>query len=269
MTRSELIHTIKSKKSCLSVGLDVDKDRIPEFLKRESKDPVFEFNKQIIDSTHDICVCYKLNIAFYEAFGAEGWTSLSRTLDYIPSDIFTIADAKRGDIGNTSRMYAQAFFEQYNFDAITVAPYMGADSVQPFLEFDDKWVVLLALTSNRGSQDFQYFSNEANELLYQKVISTSQTWGDSGQMMYVVGATHPQELREIRASLPHHFLLIPGVGAQGGTVEEVMQAASVNGDCNLLINSSRGIIYAGDDRNFPEKARKSALELQSEMVRFL
>ena len=256
MTRSDLIKQIYAKKSCLSVGLDVDKERIPDFLVDDFTDPVFEFNKRIIDSTQDLCVCYKLNIAFYESLGVEGWKTLARTLDYIPSDIFTIADAKRGDIGNTSRMYARTFFEQYNFDAITVAPYMGGDSVQPFLEFENKWVILLALTSNPGSQDFQHFTNTANEVLYQKVITTSKSWAGNDQLMYVVGATHPDKLRKIRKILPHHFLLIPGVGAQGGTVDEVMNAASVMDECNLLINSSRGILYAGDGQDFDETARQ-------------
>lgn len=269
MTKKELTDQIYRKKSCLSIGLDVDIDRIPSSLIENYDDPVFEFNKQIIDHTMDLCVCYKLNIAFYESIGVEGWNSLAKTLDYIPADIFTIADAKRGDIGNTSKMYARTFFDRFNFDAITVAPYMGVDSVEPFLEFDEKWVILLALTSNMGSQDFQHHTDNNGEALYQKVIRESQSWADSERMMYVVGANHPEKLKEIRSFVPHHFLLIPGVGAQGGTVEEVMDAAHVTDECGLLINSSRGVIYAGDGKGFAVGAREAALKLQQKMSPFL
>jgi len=269
MTRELLIDQIYAKKSCLSIGLDVDVRKIPQFLIEQYEDPVYEFNRRIIDYTSDLCVCYKMNIAFYESRGVEGWNSLAKTLEYIPSDIFTIADAKRGDIGNTSRMYARAFFDHYDFDSITVAPYMGSDSVQPFLEFDGKWAVLLALTSNPGSKDFQYFTNESGETLYQKVIRESRNWAGSDRMMYVVGATHPKKLKEIRESIPHHFLLIPGVGAQGGTVTEVMEAAHVPSECGLLINSSRGVIYAGEGKDFAEQSRAAALELQRDMAAFL
>ncbi len=269
MTRKTLIDQIYAKKSCLSIGLDADIKKIPSFLIDQYEDPVFEFNRQIIDYTKDLCVCYKMNIAFYESRGVEGWNSLAKTLKYIPSDIFTIADAKRGDIGNTSKMYARTFFDHFDFDSVTVAPYMGSDSVEPFLEFKGKWVVLLALTSNPGSKDFQYFTSENGEALYQRVIRESQTWAGSDHMMYVVGATHPEKLREIRNSVRHHFLLIPGVGAQGGTVTEVMNAAHIPSECGLLINSSRGIIYAGEGKNFAEQSRKAALELQRDMVEFL
>lgn len=269
MTKKELTDQIYRKKSCLSIGLDVDINRIPESLIEKYDDPVFEFNKQIIDHTMDLCVCYKLNIAFYESIGVEGWASLAKTLNYIPADIFTIADAKRGDIGNTSKMYARTFFDRMDFDSITVAPYMGVDSVEPFLEFDEKWVILLALTSNVGSQDFQHHTDPNGETLYQKVIRESQTWADANRMMYVVGATHPEKLKEIRMLVPRHFLLIPGVGAQGGTVEEVMEVAHVPDECGLLINSSRGVIYAGDDEDFAVKAREAAYQLQQQMAPFL
>lgn len=269
MTKAELSRNIYAKKSCLAIGLDVDVERIPRHLTEQYEDPVFEFNKQIIDRTHDLCVCYKLNIAFYESQGLVGWTSLARTLEYIPRDIFTIADAKRGDIGNTSRMYAKTFFELHDFDSITASPYMGVDSIRPFLDFPEKWVILLALTSNEGSEDFQYHTDARGEKLYEKVIRVSQTWGDEQRMMYVVGATHPRQLAEIRQSIPGHFLLIPGVGAQGGSVQEVMDAAYVPGDCGLLINSSRGVIYAGDGEDFADKARKSARILQEQMAPYL
>lgn len=269
MTKADLIDLIYTRKSCLSIGLDVDINLIPDHLIQQFDDPVFEFNKQIIDHTKDLCVCYKLNIAFYESRGVEGWTSLARTLEYIPKDIFTIADAKRGDIGNTSRMYAQTFFERYHFDSVTVSPYMGVDSVLPFLENRDKWVILLALTSNKGSNDFQHHTDPDGVPLYLEVIRTSQTWEGSDRIMYVVGATHPGHLAEIRKSIPDQFLLIPGVGAQGGSVEEVMKAAHVPGTCGLLINSSRGIIYAGKGEDFAADARKEAYILQQKMEEFL
>ena len=230
----------------------------------ELEDPVFEFNKQIIDATKDLCVSYKPNIAFYESLGVSGWVSLQKTLDYIPKNIFTIADAKRGDIGNTSNMYARAFFEKMNFDSVTVAPYMGSDSVTPFLEFKDKWAIVLALTSNKGGLDFQKIENKNGKQLFEQVLETSQNWGTDKNMMYVVGATRAKQFSEIRAIIPNHFLLVPGVGAQGGSVEEVAKYG-MNADCGLLVNSSRGIIYASSDIDFAEKAREEAEKLQHKM----
>lgn len=266
MTKEQLIAEIKRKKSFLCVGLDTDITKIPEHLLRE-EDPIFEFNKQIIDATKDLCVAYKPNTAFYETMGAKGWESLQKTIDYIPKDIFTIADAKRGDIGNTSKMYAKAFFENLNFDSVTVAPYMGEDSVVPFLEFENKWVILLALTSNKGADDFQFFK-ENDQRLFEKVLEQSKKWGNSENLMYVVGATRPEMFTEIRKVVPDNFLLVPGVGAQGGSLKEVCKYG-MNKDIGLLINSSRGIIYAGNDTNFAEEARKSALQIQKEMATLL
>ena len=263
MNKKELIDQIRIKKSFLSIGLDTDISKIPKFL-LEFEDPVFEFNKRIIDSTKDLCVAYKPNIAFYEAMGAKGWESLKKTVDYIPKDIFTIADAKRGDIGNTSNMYARAFFEKMNFDSVTVAPYMGSDSVTPFLEFKDKWAIVLALTSNKGGLDFQKIENKNGKQLFEQVLETSQNWGTDKNMMYVVGATRAEQLSEIRAIIPNHFLLVPGVGAQGGSLEEVAKYG-MNADCGLLVNSSRGIIYASSDIDFAEKAREEAEKLQHKM----
>jgi orotidine-5'-phosphate decarboxylase len=262
MNKEELINQIKEKQSFLCIGLDTDITKIPQHLLKE-EDPIFEFNKQVIDATKDLCVAYKPNIAFYESLGAKGWESLQKTIDYIPSTIFSIADAKRGDIGNTSKMYAKAFFDTLNFDSITVAPYMGEDSVVPFLDFNNKWVILLALTSNKGADDFQFFSNEKEEL-YKKVLKQSQKWGDDENLMYVVGATRPEMFKEIRNIAPDNFLLVPGVGAQGGSLTEVCKYG-LNKDCGLLVNSSRGIIYAGNDNNFAESARKAALKIQKEM----
>jgi orotidine-5'-phosphate decarboxylase len=263
MNREDLVHQIKSKRSFLCIGLDTDIKKIPTHL-LELEDPVFEFNKQIIDATKDLCVSYKPNIAFYESLGVSGWVSLQKTLDYIPKNIFTIADAKRGDIGNTSNMYARAFFEKMNFDSVTVAPYMGADSVTPFLEFKDKWAIVLALTSNKGGLDFQKIENKNGKQLFEQVLETSQNWGTDKNMMYVVGATRAEQLSEIRAIIPNHFLLVPGVGAQGGSVEEVAKYG-MNADCGLLVNSSRGIIYASSDIDFAEKAREEAEKLQHKM----
>jgi orotidine-5'-phosphate decarboxylase len=220
MNREELIRQIKSKRSFLCVGLDTDIKKIPNHL-LDSDDPVFEFNKQIIDSTKDLCVAYKPNIAFYESLGVSGWNSLQKTLDYIPEDFFTIADAKRGDIGNTSNMYARAFFENMNFDSVTVAPYMGSDSVTPFLEFEDKWAIVLALTSNKGGLDFQKIEDKNGKQLFEQVLETSKSWGTDRNMMYVVGATRSEQLSEIRKIIPNHFLLVPGVGAQGGSLQDV------------------------------------------------
>jgi len=264
MTKKELISQIKQKQSFLCVGLDTDIKKIPTHL-LDLEDPIFEFNKHIIDATKDFCVAYKPNIAFYESRGVSGWNSLQTTLDYIPNDIFTIADAKRGDIGNTSDMYARAFFENMNFDAVTVAPYMGSDSVTPFLEFYGKWAILLALTSNKGGLDFQTFKNENGKQLFEQVLEISQTWGTDENMMYVVGATRTEQLSEIREIIPNHFLLVPGVGAQGGNLQEVAKYG-MNKDCGLLVNSSRGIIYAGNGTDFAEKAGNEAQKLQQQMA---
>jgi orotidine-5'-phosphate decarboxylase len=263
MNKKQLINQIKQKQSFLCVGLDADITKIPKHLLKE-KDPIFEFNKQIIDATKDICVAYKPNTAFYESLGAKGWESLQKTIDYIPKDIFTIADAKRGDIGNTSKMYAKAFLETLDFDSVTVAPYMGSDSVEPFLEIKNKWVILLALTSNKGADDFQFFAN-GEEQLFEKVLRQSKKWGNDENLMYVVGATRPEMFKEIRAIVPDSFLLVPGVGAQGGSLAEVCKYG-MNTDCGLLVNSSRGIIYAGNGENFAEAARNSALDIQKEMA---
>ena len=262
MNKEELINQIRLKQSFLCIGLDTDRSKIPQHLLKE-EDPVFEFNKQIIDATKDLCVAYKPNIAFYESLGSKGWDSLQKTIAYIPSTIFTIADAKRGDIGNTSKMYAKAFFETLNFDSITVAPYMGEDSVTPFLGFEKKWVILLALTSNKGAEDFQFFGNE-KEQLFEKVLEQSKNWGNDKNLMYAVGATRPERFKTIREIVPDNFLLVPGVGAQGGSLSDVCKFG-MNTDCGLLVNSSRGIIYAGSDENFAEKARASALKIQKEM----
>ena len=264
MNRKELIAQIKKKQSFLCIGLDSDIKKIPTHL-LELEDPVFEFNKQIIDATKDLCVAYKPNIAFYESMGPKGWVSLQRTLEYIPNNIFTIADAKRGDIGNTSNMYARTFFENMSFNSVTVAPYMGEDSIIPFLEFEDKWVVVLALTSNKGGLDFQKIESKDGKKLFQKVLETSKSWGTDENMMYVVGATRTEELSEIRTIIPNHFLLVPGVGAQGGNLKDVAKYG-MNKDCGLLVNSSRGIIYAGSGIDFAEKAKVEAKKLQQEMA---
>ena len=267
MNRKELFNQIQQKKSYLCVGLDADFSRIPKHLLKYD-DPVFEFNKQIIDATKDLCVSYKPNLAFYEAQGVKGWQSLEKTMAYIPEEHFTIADAKRGDIGNTSRMYAKAFFETMNFDALTVAPYMGEDSVKPFLEFENKWVILLALTSNKGSNDFQFAKQDNVEPLFEKVMRTAQTWGTPDQLMFVIGATHPEKFEEIRRIAPDHFLLVPGVGAQGGDLEK-LSAFGMNEMCGLLVNSSRGIIFAGEGEDFAEKSREKAMALKEGMMGML
>jgi len=267
MTKAELIAQIQKKSSFLCVGLDTDINKIPAHL-RKIEDPVFEFNKQIIDETAAYAVAYKPNIAFYEAMGPKGWESLQKTLDYIPKEIFTIADAKRGDIGNTSGLYAKAFFETMDFDSITVAPYMGVDSVKPFLEFDNKWVILLALTSNEGSQDFQVIKSENGKPYFQEVLEKSRAWGSSENMMYVVGATRGEKIAEIRQIVPDHFFLVPGVGAQGGSLSEVAKYG-MNKDCGLLVNSSRGIIYASSGQDFAKKAGEEAKKLQEEMESLL
>ncbi len=264
MTRQELAAAIQKKQSYLCIGLDADYRRLPAHL-LDAQDPVFEFNKQIIDATQDLCVAYKPNLAFYEAHGAQGWESLRKTLDYIPPGHFTIADAKRGDIGNTSRLYAQAFFGELGFDAVTVAPYMGADSVQPFLEFEGKWVILLALTSNQGSQDFQLDRQENGQPLYEKVMRRAQQWGHPGNLMFVVGATHPEKFSEIRRIAPEHFLLVPGIGAQGGDLPALSRHGA-NAEVGLLVNSSRGIIFAGEGQGFAKASREAALSLQQQMA---
>ncbi len=270
MNKQQLVENIFHKKTFLCVGLDTDVDKIPEHLFDVSDDPIFEFNKQIIDATADLCVAYKLNLAFYESIGLEGWDALERTVDYIRSsypDQFIIADAKRGDIGNTSAMYARTFFGNMDFDAVTVAPYMGHDSVSPFLTYENKWTILLALTSNKGAFDFQYME-ENGVKLFEKVLKTSKEWGSDENMMYVVGATKAEMLTEIRKIIPNHFLLVPGVGAQGGSLQEVVKYGK-NDECGLLVNSSRQIIYASSDVDFAEKAREEALKVQQEMAELL
>lgn len=266
MTRNELVANIRLKKNFLCIGLDTDIHKIPHHL-LSSKDPVFEFNKAIIDATADLCVAYKPNLAFYESLGPKGWESLERTMNYIPENIFTIADAKRGDIGNTSKMYAKTFFEYFDFDAVTVAPYMGADSVTPFLEFDGKWVILLGLTSNHGSADFQQLANGDGVKLYESVIKKAQEWGNPDNLMYVIGATHPEYFASIRALARDYFFLVPGVGAQGGDLNAVVMNGK-NDDIGLLINSSREIIYAGNDENFQSAVRAKALEVTGKMANY-
>lgn len=266
MTSKELTEQIFKKKSFLCVGLDTDLDRIPTYLLSE-KDPVFSFNKAIIDATHEYCVAYKPNIAFYEALGVDGWKALRKTINYLHSEyphLYTIADAKRGDIGNTSRMYAKAFFDDLGFDSITVAPYMGKDSVEPFLEFTNKHTILLALTSNEGAFDFQTLEAKGEEL-YKTVIKTSKEWTNSENLMYVVGATKAEYLAEIRKIIPENFLLVPGVGAQGGSLEEVCKYG-ITKDVGLLVNSSRKIIYASDSSNFAEIAGAKAEAMQNQMA---
>jgi len=271
MDYNQLCDQIKKKRSFLCVGLDTDITKIPSFLLRE-EDPVFEFNKRIIDATAQYTIAYKPNIAFYEAHGVSGWKSLEKTINYINliyEETFVIADAKRGDIGNTSQMYARAFFEQLSCDAVTVAPYMGKDSVAPFLEFNNKWVILLALTSNQSAKDFQLLEvkNSGNKL-YERVLQKSLEWGTKDNLMYVVGATQANHLKEIRKQVPEHFLLIPGVGAQGGSLKVVAENG-MNGNCGLLVNSARGIIYADSSADFDRLAGIKARELQSEMAELL
>jgi orotidine-5'-phosphate decarboxylase len=269
MDHKKLFENIVAKRSFLCVGLDSEIEKIPAFLHKMG-DPVFEFNKRIIDATHKYSVAYKPNVAFYECYGAKGWNTLEKTVEYIKTnypDIFVIADAKRGDIGNTSKMYAKAFLENMPFDAITVAPYMGEDSVTPFLSVKDKWVVLLTLTSNKGADDFQYH-NEDGIKLFERVLSVSRKWGTINNMMYVVGATRAEMLKDIRKIVPEHFLLVPGVGAQGGSLEEVARYG-MNSHCGLLVNSSRGIIFADNSENFDKVAGEKALEVQVEMEKYL
>ena len=273
MTRKQLIQQIQLKKSYLCVGLDTDFTKIPKHL-QSHPDAVFEFNKQIIDATQDLCVAYKINTAFYEAMGLKGWEAMEKTVNYIPKDQFIIADAKRGDIGNTSSQYAKAFFETMNFDAITVAPYMGEDSVKPFLEFKNKWAIVLGLTSNAGSKDFEQLkliredTNKGDEFLYETVLKKVSSWGTGENLMFVVGATKASDLEDIRKIIPDHFLLVPGVGFQGGSLEEVSKYG-MNKDCGLLVNASRAIIYAGEGADFAVEARTIAQQYQSEMAGYL
>lgn len=267
MNRQQLINEIFTKKSFLCVGLDTDINKIPEHLKKE-EDPIFAFNKAIIDATAPYCVAYKPNLAFYECYGLKGMVAFEKTIKYLKENHpnhFIIADAKRGDIGNTSKMYAQTFFEEYNLDSVTVAPYMGEDSVKPFLEYDGKWVILLALTSNKGSHDFQLTEDQQGERLFEKVLKKSQEWGTTENLMYVVGATQGKMFEDIRRIAPNHFLLVPGVGVQGGSLQEVCKYGMTK-DCGLLVNSSRGIIYASKDEDFAEIAGQKAKELQLEMA---
>ena len=273
MTREQLYENILRKQSFLCVGLDTDLKKVPQHLieraaKEEGFDPIFEFNKAIIDATAPYCIAYKPNLAFYEAHGVKGWIAFEQTVKYIREnypDQFIIADAKRGDIGNTSKMYAKTFFEQYDVDALTVAPYMGEDSVSPFLGYEGKWVILLALTSNKGSHDFQLTADAQGERLFEKVLRASQQWGTPENMMYVVGATQGRMLEDIRRLAPDHFLLVPGIGAQGGSLEEVCRYG-MNKDCGLLVNSSRGIIYASQGEDFADVAARKASELQQQMA---
>lgn len=270
MTTQELVAQIRQKRSFLCIGLDVDLTRVPAHL-MEEEDPIFAFNKAIIDATHHLAVAYKPNTAFYEAYGVKGWQALEKTINYLKQDypeIFTIADAKRGDIGNTSGRYAKAFLEDLDFDSITVAPYMGKDSVEPFLEFENKHTILLALTSNEGASDFQTQTIESEAELYKKVLETSRSWKNGQNLMYVIGATRAEYLAEVRQIVPNNFLLVPGVGAQGGDLQEVCKFG-MNRNVGLLINSSRGIIYASGGKDFAEAAAGKALELQQQMESLL
>jgi orotidine-5'-phosphate decarboxylase len=266
MNRSQLIQEIRNKKSVLCVGLDTDMDKIPSHLFSE-EDPVFAFNKAIIDATKDYTVAYKINTAFYESQGVKGWISLGKTLEYIPKNIFTIADAKRGDIGNTAEQYAKTFFHTYPFDSVTVAPYMGQDSVKPFMQFPGHWAIVLGLTSNAGSADFQ-LQQSGNELLYEKVLKTVASWGSPENLMFVIGATRKEQLQHVRQMLPDHFFLIPGVGAQGGDVPTVCENA-LNKDGGILINVSRAVIYAGKGQDFQKQAETAAKEYQQQMAAYL
>jgi orotidine-5'-phosphate decarboxylase len=271
MNSEQLFEQIRKKRSFLCIGLDTDIQKIPQHL-LDTSDPIFAFNKEIIDYTHDLAVAYKPNLAFYESLGAEGLVSLDKTVKYIREkdpEIFIIADAKRGDIGNTSNLYARAFFDHFDFDAVTVAPYMGEDSVKPFMTYLGRWVIILALTSNKGAFDFQFMKdNESGELLYESVLKKSQAWGTTDNIMYVVGATKAENLKEIRKIIPDHFLLVPGVGAQGGSLQEVAEFG-MNDKCGLLVNSSRSIIYAANDENFAKEARVQAEIVQLEMEELL
>jgi orotidine-5'-phosphate decarboxylase len=266
MNRQQLIEQIRKKNSYLCVGLDTDISKIPQHLLKET-DPVFAFNKAIIDATRDCCVSYKINTAFYEALGLKGWESMEKTVRYIGNEHFTIADAKRGDIGNTSTQYAKAFFEALPFDSITVAPYMGKDSVEPFLQYKDKWAIVLGLTSNAGAADFE-LQRAGDQLLYEKVLQTVAAWGSPGNLMFVVGATQADEFTNIRKLTPDHFYLVPGVGAQGGSLKDISEKA-MNKDVGILVNASRAIIYASAKEDFADAARKVAREYQGEMTQYL
>ncbi|MGL5786792.1 MAG: orotidine-5'-phosphate decarboxylase [Bacteroidales bacterium] len=270
MTKQQLFENIQKKGSFLCVGLDTDIKKIPQHLLNE-EDPIFAFNKAIIDATADLCVAYKPNLAFYESLGVQGWIAFEKTVRYIKEnypDQFIIADAKRGDIGNTSEMYARSFFDHLDIDSVTVAPYMGEDSVKPFLIYPEKWVIVLALTSNKGSKDFQFMEDANGERLFEKVLKTTQSWASEDQMMYVVGATQGQMFEDIRKYAPNHFLLVPGVGAQGGSLQDVVKYG-INKTCGLLVNSSRQIIYADSSENFAEAARAESIKLQAEMEQLL
>lgn len=282
MTRQQLVEQIFKKRSYLCVGLDTDITKIPKYL-LSTDDPVFEFNKQIINATKDLCVSYKINTAFYEALGVKGWESLEKTTNYIPDEHFKIADAKRGDIGNTSSQYAKAFFETLNFDAITVPPYMGEDSVKPFLEYDSKWAIVLGLTSNAGAKDFElqkfvtrtdvfdddiHITREDTKFLYEMVLETVSKWGTASNLMFVIGATQANEFENIRKITPEHFYLVPGVGAQGGSLKEISEKA-LTSECGLLVNASRTIIYASDKEDFAKEARKIVKQYQEEMSAYL
>ena len=266
MTRHQLVEQIHKKHSYLTVGLDTDINRVPKHLLSEP-DPVFAFNKAIIDATKDLCVAYKINTAFYEALGVKGWEAMEKTVQYIGDEHFKIADAKRGDIGNTSDQYAKAFFETLPFDAVTVAPYMGSDSVKPFLQHKGKWAIVLGLTSNEGAKDFELL-HSGGEFLYEKVMETAVVWGTTDNLMFVVGATQASEFASIRKLIPHHFFLVPGVGAQGGSLKEISEKAMTK-DCGILVNASRTIIYASGGEDFAEKARVIAKEYQEEMSLYL
>jgi orotidine-5'-phosphate decarboxylase len=260
MNRNKLVEIIRKRKSMLCVGLDTDPTRIPDFIKENFDDPIFEFNRRIINATKDICVAYKFNIAFYESHGPRGWDALAKSLSIIPDDIFTIADAKRGDIGNTSAQYASTFFELYDFDSITVSPYMGYDSLEPFYGWEDKWVIILGLTSNGGSSDFQMKKLSSGEYLFEYVLKRTAEYGDAGNTMFVIGATQSEYLKRARTIVPDHFFLMPGIGAQGGDLESSL-ALGMNDDYGLLINSSRGIIYAGNGKTFDNKAAIAAEQI--------
>jgi len=267
MTYNQLVKQIFKKRSYLCVGLDTDIEKMPKHLRKEP-DAIFKFNKKIIDATKDYCVAYKINTAFYEAEGLKGWKAMEKTLNYIPSTHFTIADAKRGDIGNTSSQYAKAFFKNMNFDSITIAPYMGEDSIRPFLEYKNKWAIILGLTSNKGANDFEMQKLSSGGHLYEKVLGECSKWGSKENMMFVVGATQASELSNIRKTLPDNFLLIPGVGAQGGSLEEVSKYGMTK-DCGLLVNVSRAIIYASGKEDFADKAAEMAMQYQDEMSSLL
>lgn len=268
MNFEQLVSSIKKKKSYLCIGLDTDINKIPKHLLK-ANDPVFEFNKKIIDSTKDLVVAYKPNLAFYESLGPKGIESLSKTIQYIPNDIFKIADAKRGDIGNTSTMYAKSFFEKLNFDAVTLSPYMGKDSILPYLEFKNKWIILLSLTSNSGAEDFQYLNVEGtNKKLFEKVIKNSVSWSSNQNMMYVVGANRTKDFIKIRKIIPNHFILVPGIGAQGGSLKNVSMNG-INNNCGLIVNLSRSIIYSDSSINFEKTVREKAQSVQIEMSKYL